>query len=309
MTGTGIIVGTPGYMAPEVTLKGITNDPRSDLYALGVIWFEMLVGRAPFDAPTPVMLVMKHATEPVPWPSSLVATPGVAGDVEALALRLLAKDPSERPQTAAELLRLVDDLRDAVRSKGPLGVAPPPAKYLTSLPANAPTISTMSVPNPVAASPATVAPPPSSSRLPLLAAGVVVAIALVVVAVALLQPKAAPGREEACVDGDAAACVFVAEQANLRGERDRSTAAWESACRVGSTQGCERLAVVVAEDPSSLGSTRRALACSKGVASACVNKAAERALPVVDVAALVPPRVAPPVGLFRASGRVSLPSE
>jgi serine/threonine protein kinase len=50
LTGTSLLVGTPGYVAPEVVLEGTTDDPRSDFDALGVIWFEVLTGMAPFTA-------------------------------------------------------------------------------------------------------------------------------------------------------------------------------------------------------------------------------------------------------------------
>ena len=69
MTGTGLIVGTPGYVAPEVVLEGRTDDPRSDFYALGVTWFEMLTAQKPFTAKTAFALAMRHAHEAPPTPT------------------------------------------------------------------------------------------------------------------------------------------------------------------------------------------------------------------------------------------------
>jgi serine/threonine-protein kinase len=91
LTQSGMITGTPQYMAPEQA-KGATIDHRADIYALGVVAYEMLTGRTPFSADTPVAVLLKHVTEAVPRPSG--------GDVpeaatEAL-LRSLAKDPGDR---------------------------------------------------------------------------------------------------------------------------------------------------------------------------------------------------------------------
>ena len=117
MTGTGLIVGTPGYVAPETVLEGTTDDPRSDFYALGVTWFEMLTGQAPFSAKTPIALAMRHAHEPAPTPTSLVPFAPVPAPIEALVLRLMAKVPSARPTTAVELGVLLSNLlADSLRS-------------------------------------------------------------------------------------------------------------------------------------------------------------------------------------------------
>jgi serine/threonine-protein kinase len=105
LTDRNSVVGTPGYIAPEVSLHGNTTDPRSDLYALGVIWYECLAGRQPFTAPTPTALIMAHAIDPVQQLPSEVPLP-VAG----LVLRLLAKDPNDRPSSAEELVAIIDAL-------------------------------------------------------------------------------------------------------------------------------------------------------------------------------------------------------
>jgi serine/threonine-protein kinase len=105
LTARGSVVGTPGYIAPEVSVRGVTTDPRSDLYSLGVVWFECLVGRAPFRAATATALLMAHALDPIPSMPDRVPL-AVAGLVQ----RLLAKAPEDRPESAEELVALIDAL-------------------------------------------------------------------------------------------------------------------------------------------------------------------------------------------------------
>jgi serine/threonine protein kinase len=119
-TGTGLLLGTPGYVAPEAVLEGITDDPRSDFYGLGVTWFELLVGAAPFSAKTPMALAMRHAHEVPPSPSSLLPFSPVPAPVEALLARLLAKRPDERPADARAIVDAIDALATAALQPTPL---------------------------------------------------------------------------------------------------------------------------------------------------------------------------------------------
>jgi len=105
LTQRGGVVGTPGYIAPEITLRGVNTDPRSDLYSLGVVWFECLAGRPPFRAQTATALLMAHAMDPIP-PLPDEVPLHVAGLVQ----RLLAKQPEDRPESAAQLISLLDAL-------------------------------------------------------------------------------------------------------------------------------------------------------------------------------------------------------
>jgi serine/threonine-protein kinase len=100
LTGSGVITGTPQYMAPEQA-TGEPVDHRSDVYSLGVVAYKMLAGRAPFDAPTPVALLMKHAREPVPVPPIEVVPQALAQPL----LKALEKRPKNRWQTAGEFAR------------------------------------------------------------------------------------------------------------------------------------------------------------------------------------------------------------
>lgn len=95
LTGTGVGVGTPGYMAPEQwTGKTV---PQSDIYSLGVVLYEMLAGRKPYLADTPAEVLLKQAGEPLPAPSKFVT--GLPGPVEQVILKALEKNPENRYQT------------------------------------------------------------------------------------------------------------------------------------------------------------------------------------------------------------------
>ena len=101
LTVTGAFLGTPEYVAPE-TAAGKGTDARSDLYALGVVYYELLTGKRPFSGETPFATIQKACTEP-PTPPSLL-TPGTPREVEAIVMKLLQKDPDARYPQAEELL-------------------------------------------------------------------------------------------------------------------------------------------------------------------------------------------------------------
>jgi serine/threonine-protein kinase len=100
VTGSGII-GTPAYMSPEQA-QGEPIDGRSDIYGLGVILFEALTGQQPFVGDTPMSVVVKHITDPVPH--ILDVKPDLPAGIEKIVEKALAKDPNERFSTAQELL-------------------------------------------------------------------------------------------------------------------------------------------------------------------------------------------------------------
>jgi serine/threonine-protein kinase len=100
-TSSGGMVGTPAYMAPEQGL-GDAGDERSDLYSVGVILFQMVTGRLPYDGDTPLAIILKHLNEPIPKARDLV--PELPEEVDIVISRLMAKEPEERYQTAQELI-------------------------------------------------------------------------------------------------------------------------------------------------------------------------------------------------------------
>jgi eukaryotic-like serine/threonine-protein kinase len=100
MTEAGSIVGTAQYLSPEQA-RGAPVDPRSDLYSLGIVLYEMLTGKVPFTGDTPVEIAMKHLSQ-VPEPPSTLR-PEVPHDLDAVVMRALAKDPDQRYGSAEEM--------------------------------------------------------------------------------------------------------------------------------------------------------------------------------------------------------------
>src|SRR3712207_950010 len=97
-------MGTAQYLSPEQAV-GRPATAASDLYSLGIVAYEALAGRRPFTGPTAVDIAVAHVNDPVP-PLPPHVSPGLA----ALVMRLLSKDPAERPATAASLARALDGL-------------------------------------------------------------------------------------------------------------------------------------------------------------------------------------------------------
>ena len=113
MTEVGSIIGTAQYLSPEQA-RGAPVDQTSDLYSVGVVLYEMLTGQVPFTGDTPLEIAMKHLSE-VPKPPSELR-PEVSHDLDSVVLRALAKDPSERYQSAEEM-----DADLAPRGRGAAG--------------------------------------------------------------------------------------------------------------------------------------------------------------------------------------------
>jgi len=102
LTSTGLILGTPAYMAPEQAAGEAAPDPRADIYSLGVVGYEMLTGTPPFSDRTAQALMAAHA---IRQPESLTARrPAVPKHLAALVMRMLEKHPADRPQNADEVL-------------------------------------------------------------------------------------------------------------------------------------------------------------------------------------------------------------
>ena len=113
LTATGTLIGTPAYMSPE-QCKGIDASTPSDIYSLGVVLYELVVGNVPFDADTPLAVLHKHLYEPLPLPSA--SRNDMSDSMERVILKALAKEPEDRFQNAFEML----DAFNAALEKEPI---------------------------------------------------------------------------------------------------------------------------------------------------------------------------------------------
>jgi eukaryotic-like serine/threonine-protein kinase len=155
LTEQGQVLGTPPYMSPE-QLAGEPLDARSDIYSLGVIAYEMLTGRLPFEAKTPWQWAQKHMTEA---PLPLGATP-VGGElpahVERAVMRALSKAPAQRPASTLEFFRDLSGQGDTQDGSFASGTSPmqaalvPPAQYTVPAPITPAYQTTSAVAAPVA---------------------------------------------------------------------------------------------------------------------------------------------------------------
>ena len=142
LTSTGMVLGTPRYLSPEQA-KGLSVDGRSDLYSLGIIFYEMLVGRVPFDDPSVPSLLVKHMAEP-PRPPS-VLRPDIPPVIESIVLRLLEKDPARRFQSAEDLSAALAAMETVAPARNartlPAATIPTPAHVAPNAPTGETTIS------------------------------------------------------------------------------------------------------------------------------------------------------------------------
>jgi serine/threonine protein kinase/beta-lactam-binding protein with PASTA domain len=107
----GVLIGTVSYLSPELVVDG-RADARSDVYAAGVLIYEMLTGHKPHQADSPIQVAYKHVHEDIPAPSA--STPGIPPYVDALVARATSRDPSYRPADARVLLHQVRRVRHAL---------------------------------------------------------------------------------------------------------------------------------------------------------------------------------------------------
>lgn len=100
-TASGVIVGTPDYMAPEQVMGSTSIDQRADVYALGVMLFQMVANQLPFEGDSAFDLMMKHMNAPVP--SAVALNPALPDDIDLILTRAMEKDPAERYPSVAML--------------------------------------------------------------------------------------------------------------------------------------------------------------------------------------------------------------
>ena len=210
LTQTGTAVGTPAYMAPE-QIQGIKEQigPATDLYALGVILYELLTGQTPFTADTPFAVMLKHVSDPVPLPQTI--NPDLPLKLETVLLKALAKQPTDRYQSAVSLTTAVEealagyttDLPQSPQSASLVNHATTadPASATTmvdptplissptspsAMPSPVPPLAAPSVPTPAMLEPTIMAAVPRSRRKWVWGVGMLALISVVVIAVLAL---------------------------------------------------------------------------------------------------------------------------
>lgn len=133
-TATGqALLGTVAYLSPELVTRGVA-DARSDIYAIGIMMFEMLTGQQPFRGDQPMQIAYQHANESVPAPSGI--NPAVPPELDELVLWATSRDPERRPKDAGMLLEQVQSTADALRTRS--GRTRPLAEETLVLPAPTP---------------------------------------------------------------------------------------------------------------------------------------------------------------------------
>ena len=145
-SATGVLMGTVAYLSPEQVERGVA-DPRSDVYAAGILLFEMLTGAKPYDGETAIQVAYRHVHDDVPAPSSMV--PGLPAALDALVARATSRDPDGRPDDArrflAELAHVRRSLSDTELDTAGRATLPAPA---LSAPAHTLVVSTPGSPPP-----------------------------------------------------------------------------------------------------------------------------------------------------------------
>ena len=131
-TATGATIGTPSYMSPEQGM-GRPGDHRSDVYSLGVMLHQLATGQLPFEADTPLAVMLRHVNDPLPLPRSI--KPDLQEGVERIILKSMAKSPDDRFQSADEMLANLENLDAATL------LAIPPASMASGAAAQLPTMA------------------------------------------------------------------------------------------------------------------------------------------------------------------------
>ncbi|HSH04108.1 MAG TPA: serine/threonine-protein kinase, partial [Anaerolineae bacterium] len=126
---TGEVFGSANYIAPEQARSSSTAVPQSDIYALGIILYEMLTGQLPFNDPSPTAVAIQHITQPPPPPRSL--NPDLSAATADTILHALNKEPNQRPKNATQL---INDLKSTLINANPAMPAIPPTTHTTTPP-------------------------------------------------------------------------------------------------------------------------------------------------------------------------------
>ncbi len=160
LTASGSLVGTPTYMSPEQVYGNKELDGRSDIYALGVILYQMLTGEIPFDADTPARMMMAHVMNPVPH---LVDKRPDLAPCDLVISKAMAKERDDRFSTASDMTNELSAITQKMKQPDLTAVPPPPPPTLPTTPPEAApteTLTTTTVPEPTPSPEPTPLPPP-----------------------------------------------------------------------------------------------------------------------------------------------------
>jgi serine/threonine-protein kinase len=124
ITTPGIICGTPDYMAPEQG-RGAVIDARADLYSMGIILFQLLTGRLPFEADTPTQVVLMHLSIPPPDPRQVSPERNIPETLAEVVARSLNKEPDDRWSSASDMAQALAVIQTELESRGRRSQAPP----------------------------------------------------------------------------------------------------------------------------------------------------------------------------------------
>lgn len=173
ITRSGELIGTVGYASPEQLTEGV-NDARSDLFSLGVLWYELLTAKHPFQAETEAKTIVNQVQLNPPAPSTIERD--IPAELDDMVMRLLRKEPSARTSSAEELMQALDALPDPRGVPGSsAGAAPTPGDATRRIAQLRPRVA-----------------PKKRSRFPVAVATVIAGVALVVAIVAAVAPAPAP---------------------------------------------------------------------------------------------------------------------
>jgi serine/threonine-protein kinase len=256
-TGSGV-VGTPSYMSPEQGRGEKDIDGRSDVYALGAILFEMLTGEMPYHADTPVGVMLKHITEPVP--RVLDVKPDLPPGCETVIERALAKDRTERFATAGDLAYA---LTSAARGEEVTLTRPPPtlARIATPTGRTKPAQSQKTVAN----IPAETVTPGAGRKIPIWvwAAGAVVIVGVIIGLFALGGALTPGGRASPTPNATGQAFTQVAQLAATATANHQATLDSEATLAALNTQvaeGAQQVSNLVATKTAQAEGTANAIA-------------------------------------------------
>ncbi len=190
LTRTGAVIGTATYFSPEQA-QGLTADGRSDLYALGVVMYEMLTGVPPFVGESPVSVAYQHVREFAPPPSDL--NPNIPEALDAIVMRCLEKDPRKRYQTAGALSV---DLGRFLAGQAPVTLPPADAPTRLMAPVGAPPLPPSAAEE---TQPGRTYPEPGRPDRSTMVIGILAALALLGLGLVLLLRLLLPGGAEGLI--------------------------------------------------------------------------------------------------------------